>query len=104
MKEARELQARARLEDLSVRQVDYKKETKTGKQNYPRWYASWREDNKVRHVYLGSYKKMSKAEALEKARRLKAMALGDPMIFSPEHIAMILSWHQDSNPPCKLQV
>ncbi len=75
MKEARELQARARLEDLSVRQVDYEKETKNGKQNYPRWYASWREGNKVRHVYLGSCKKMSKAEALEKARRLKAMAL-----------------------------
>jgi len=30
----------------------------------------------VRNVYLGSCKKVSESEALEKARRLKAVALG----------------------------
>jgi hypothetical protein len=38
--------------------------------------ASWREGDKVQHVHLGSCKKMSQAEALEKARRVKAEALG----------------------------
>ena len=73
--QARDLTDRARLEDLSVRAVDYWKETKKGRQNYPRWYASWREGDKVRNVYLGSCRKMGEGEALEKARRMKAKAL-----------------------------
>ena len=41
-----------------------------------RWLAGWREGGKLRKVYLGSCKKLSQAEALRKARRLKAEALG----------------------------
>ena len=58
----------ARLEDLTVRRVDYWKGTK----NYPRWIASWREGDGIRTVYLGSCKKIGREEALEKARKLKA--------------------------------
>jgi len=36
----------------------------------------WPAGGKVRKVYLGSCKKLSRAEALQKARRMKAEALG----------------------------
>jgi hypothetical protein len=49
---------------------------KKGEKKYGRWLAGWRESDKVRKVYLGSCRKMSQAEALEKARRMKADALG----------------------------
>ena len=67
---ASKLEDMARLEDLTVREVDYWK----GKRNYPRWIASWREGDKIRTVYLGSCKKIGREEALRKARRLKAEA------------------------------
>jgi len=73
---ARRLGDLARLEDLSVRQDHYWKDTKEGKKDYPRWVATWREGVKVRNVYLGSCRKMSEEEAREKARRLKTEALG----------------------------
>lgn len=74
---AARLELLARLEDLSVRQVDYWKQSRrTGElKNYPRWIASWREGNRIRTVYLGSVKKLSQTEALEKAREMKRMAL-----------------------------
>lgn len=74
--EGLESEATAGHEDLSVRPVNYWKETKKGRQNHPRWYASWQEGDKVRHVYMGSVKKMSQAEAMQKVRKLKAGALG----------------------------
>ena len=75
--EAKELQNRARLEDLSVRQVDYWKNTKRkGRQNYPRWVCSWQEGDKIITKYLGSSRKLSKDGALQKARAMKAEALG----------------------------
>jgi hypothetical protein len=64
---------RARVEDLSVFRV--KKETKKGKE-HEYWHAAWMIEGKVRNVYLGSSKKMSQKEALEKARRRKAEGLG----------------------------
>jgi hypothetical protein len=74
--EAEELQNRARLEDLSVRQVDYWKDTKRkGRQNYSRWVCSWQEGNKVITKYLGSSRKLTREEALQKARAMKAEAL-----------------------------
>lgn len=73
--EAQKLLERARLEDVSVRQVDYWKDTKTGSKNYPRWVCSWQEGDKIVTKYLGSCKKMDQAEALEKARKLKTGAL-----------------------------
>ncbi|MFZ2471816.1 MAG: hypothetical protein WAW52_07735 [Methanothrix sp.] len=74
--QARELQDKARLEDITVRQEPLVKQTNTGERTYYRWVASWREDGRCRHVYLGSCKKMSQAEALQKARMMKAEALG----------------------------
>lgn len=76
MEQARVLQENARLEDVSVRQVDYWKKTKKGDRNYPRWVCSWQECDKIITRYLGSCKKMSQPEAEQKAKRLKAEALG----------------------------
>ncbi|MDD3564680.1 MAG: hypothetical protein PHN90_03295 [Methanothrix sp.] len=39
------------------------------------WYASWREGNKVKNLYLGYTRKMDKKAAMAKARKLKAEAL-----------------------------
>jgi hypothetical protein len=75
--EAKELQDRARLDDLTVREEALVKTNKKGeKREYPRWVASWREDGRYRKAYLGSCKKMGRAEALQKARRMKAEGLG----------------------------
>jgi hypothetical protein len=74
--EARDLQLRARLEDLSVRPADHWKDTKKGKRNYPRWVCSWQEGDRIITKYLGSCRKMSEGEALQKARKMKAEALG----------------------------
>jgi len=38
--------------------------------------ASWREGGKVRNVHLGSCKKVDHEAALQKARKMKAGALG----------------------------
>jgi len=75
--QAKELQSKARLEDLTVRQEPLVKRTKKGwKRNYFRWVASWREGKRYRKVYLGSCRKLSREAALVKARRMKAEALG----------------------------
>lgn len=66
------LATRARLEDLTVRQAPITKRTKT----YYRWLCSWRAGDKTVTKHLGSVKKVSHAEALEKAKKLKAEALG----------------------------
>jgi hypothetical protein len=63
----------ARVEDLSVFRV--KKETKKGKE-HEYWHAAWMIEGKVRNVYLGSSKKVSQEEALERARKRKAEELG----------------------------
>jgi len=75
MEKSQELLAVARLEDTKVRPVDYWKETKKGRQNYPRWVVSWQEGDKIITKYLGSVRKMGEAEALEMARKLKTEAL-----------------------------
>jgi hypothetical protein len=38
--------------------------------------ASWREGGKVRNVHLGSCRKVDHVEALQKARKMKAKAIG----------------------------
>jgi hypothetical protein len=74
---ASELQERARLEDLSVMQEPLIKVTKKGeRKEYWRWVAAWRVKGKYQKVYVGSCKRMDQAEALRKARRMKAEALG----------------------------
>jgi hypothetical protein len=47
-----------------------------GDKIYHYWMASWREGGKVRNVHLGSCRKMSGEEALQKARSMKAEAIG----------------------------
>jgi hypothetical protein len=71
-REAMGLQERARLEDIGVWQMEKVK----GGKPYKYWMASWREGGRVRNVHLGSCRKVSKEEALQKAREAKAKALG----------------------------
>ncbi|VVB70046.1 Uncharacterised protein [uncultured archaeon] len=73
--QARELEEAARLEDITVWMDSIVKQTKKGEKKYGRWLAGWREGDKLRKVYLGSCRKMSREEAMKKARKLKAEAL-----------------------------
>jgi regulator of replication initiation timing len=75
--EAENLKPKARLEDLSVYTVKKEKPTVKGEaRTYKYWYASWWEGDRARNVYLGSVAKLSEEAALEKARKMKADALG----------------------------
>lgn len=74
--EAEALKGAARLEDLHLWQMEKSKTTKKGTQSYLYWMASWREGGKVRHVHLGSCRKVDRETALQKARKVKADALG----------------------------
>ena len=74
--EAEDLKGAARLEDLTLWQMEKAKTTKKGSKTYLYWMASWREGGKVRNVHLGSCKKMDSEAALQKARKLKAETLG----------------------------
>jgi hypothetical protein len=70
------LKGAARLEDLHLWQMEKIKTTKKGTRSYFYWMASWREAGKVRHVHLGSCRKVDREIALQKARKMKAGALG----------------------------
>lgn len=61
-----------RLEEVHPWVMEKTKGTKI----YQYWMASWREGSKVRNVHLGSCRKMSGEEALQKARRMKRDAIG----------------------------
>ena len=74
--EAEALKGAARLEDLHLWQMEKSKSTKKGTRSYLYWMASWREGGKVRHVHLGSCRKVDRETALQKARKVKADALG----------------------------
>jgi hypothetical protein len=74
--EAEDLKGAARLEDLHLWQMEKVKSTKKGSKTYHYWMASWREGDKVRNVHLGSCKKVDHEAALQKARKMKAGALG----------------------------
>jgi hypothetical protein len=74
--EAEDLKLRARLEDLNIWQMKKAKKGKKGTQIYTYWMASWREGDKTRNVHLGSCKKMDHETALQKAKAMKAAALG----------------------------
>ena len=53
--QAKELQSKARLEDLTIRHEPLIKRTKKGwKKTYYRWVTSWREEKRYRKIYLGS--------------------------------------------------
>ena len=75
-KEAKDLNQSARLEDITVRESPITRQTKKGDRINYRWLCSWQEGDKTVTKYLGCCKKMIEAEALRKAKRLKAEALG----------------------------
>ena len=74
--EAEALKLQARLEDLTVWQMEKVKQSRKGSKTYTYWMASWREGGKTRNVHLGSARKMDAEEASQKAREMKAEALG----------------------------
>jgi len=74
--DAQNLKDAARLEDLQVWEMKKEKETKKEVKTYSYWMASWRESGRVRHAYLGSCRKISREAAMQKARMIKAEALG----------------------------
>jgi len=74
--EAQALRLQARLEDLTVWQMKKVKQSRKGSKTYTYWMASWREDGKTRNVHLGSARKMDAEAARQKAREMKAEALG----------------------------
>ena len=74
--EAEALEGAARLEDLTLWQMEKAKTTKKRSKTYLYWMASWREGGKVRNVHLGSCRKVDHVEALQKARKMKAKAIG----------------------------
>jgi hypothetical protein len=63
----------ARLEDLRI----FKVREKVGKNKFLfYWFAAWTINNKAHNAYLGSCVKMDAETAMQKARKLKAEALG----------------------------
>jgi hypothetical protein len=74
--EAGGLKLQARLEDLTVWQMEKVKQSRKGSKTYTYWMASWREGGKTRNVHLGSGRKMDGEAARRKARKRKAEALG----------------------------
>ena len=74
--EAEALKLQARLEDLTVWEMEKVKESRKGSKTYTYWMASWREGDKTRNVHLGSTRKMDAEAARQKARAMKAEALG----------------------------
>ena len=74
--QAEALKLQARLEDLTVWEMKKVKQSHKSSKTYTYWMASWREDGKTRNVHLGSARKMDAEEARQKARAMKAEALG----------------------------
>jgi len=74
--DAQNLKDSARLEDLHIWEMKKEKDTKKGVKTYSYWMASWRESGRVRHAHLGSCCKISQEAAKQKARKMKAQALG----------------------------
>jgi len=72
--EAEALKKAARLEDLNLWQMEKTRTTKKGTQSYLYWMASWREGGKVKHVHLGSCRKVDHETALQRARKMKREA------------------------------
>jgi hypothetical protein len=74
--QARELEALARLEDITVWEDSIIKQTKKGEKKYGRWLAGWREGGEIHKAYVGSCRKMNQEEATQKAREMKKEARG----------------------------
>lgn len=78
--EAKPLKGAARREDLNIWVMEKTEITKKGSQSYGYWMATWREGGKKRNVHRESCVKMDGEAARQKARKIKAGALG-------------ISWH-----------
>jgi len=76
--EAEALKLQARLEDLTVWQMKKVKQSRKGSKTYTYWMASWREGGKTRNVHLAGAMKIDAEAARQKAREMKADALGAP--------------------------
>lgn len=76
LSQAQALRLEARLEDLQVWEQKKVKPSKNGPKSYTYYMASWRKGKKIRNVYLGSSRKISRDDALVLARRLKIETLG----------------------------
>jgi hypothetical protein len=76
LEEAQALKLQARLEDLTVWEMNKVRQTRKGCKTYTYWMASWREGGSTRNVHLVSCKKMDATEGRQKARTMKAEALG----------------------------
>ncbi|MDD3566136.1 MAG: hypothetical protein PHN90_10765 [Methanothrix sp.] len=74
--EAEDLWNAARLEALTVYLGQVEKITAKGPKTYEYYFASWKMGGKVKNVYIGSPRKMTREAATAKARKLKAEALG----------------------------
>ena len=74
--QAEALKLQARLEDLTVWEMEKVKQSQRGCKTYSYWMASWREGGKTRNVHLGSARKMDGEAARQKARERKAEAMG----------------------------
>jgi hypothetical protein len=64
------------LEDILVWEIEKIKESKKGSTKYTYWIGLLAGGCKVRNVLLGSLKEVSRADAIQKSRKLKAEALG----------------------------
>ena len=73
--QAEALKIQAKLEDLTVWQMEKVKQSRKGSRTYTYWMASWREGGKTRNVHLGSTRRMDAEAALHKARKMKAEAI-----------------------------
>ena len=74
--EAEALKNRARLEDLTIWTMEKIKSTSKGSRSYHYWMATWREESRTRNMHLGSCARMDADAALQKAKAMKAEALG----------------------------
>ena len=74
--QARALRPSWRMENLEVYEVRKRKATGRGTRMYTYWHVSWREGNRIVSKYLGSTRRLSREEALKKARQMKVGALG----------------------------
>ena len=73
--EAEALKLQARLEDLTVWQMEKVKQSRKGSRTYTYWMATWREGGKTRNVHIGSCAKIDVETARQKARKMKAEAI-----------------------------
>jgi hypothetical protein len=73
--EAQALKLQARLEDLTVWEMEKVKQSRKGPKTYSYWMACWRDGGKTRAL-AGSSRKLDAEAAWRKAREMKAEALG----------------------------